>query len=108
LQLSDFALAAQAFSRAIALDDSTQGIYYYRGVCLLSTEDYQEAVEDFSISIERKEMVHSSMFNRGISYLMLDEFERGLEDILAAADMDEDAEINTQANQLLDELKESS
>ena len=110
LQMSEFALAEEAFSRSIALDDNCSGIYYYRGVCRLSLADYQGAAADFTASINREDMVHSSLFNRGISHLMLDddklglEYDQGIADILAAAKMDEDPEIKQQANQLLKDI----
>jgi tetratricopeptide (TPR) repeat protein len=104
LQMSDFALAQEALSRAIALADSCVGVYYYRGVCRLSLEDYQGAAADFTASIQAEDMVHSSFFNRGISYLMLEDYEAGVQDIQTAADMDEDPEVKQQAKQLLKDI----
>ena len=59
LQLSDFSLAAEMISEAAELDSSIEGLYYYRGVCRLSLEDYEGAERDFTESITRNEFVHS-------------------------------------------------
>jgi len=104
LQLSDFSLAAEIISEAIALDNSIEGLYYYRGVCRLSLEDYEGAEQDFTESISRGEFVHSCYFNRGISFLMLDIYDKGLEDLKHAESLFEDPEVREQAQELLREL----
>ena len=105
LQMADFALAEQALSRSIALAGNSLGVYYYRGVCRLSLEDYRGAADDFSLSIRNGDMVHSSLFNRGISRLMMDEEKAGMEDIETAAGMEEDEDIKEQAKRLLTDIE---
>ena len=106
LQLSEFILAEKALSRSIAIDDNCLNVYYYRGVCRLSLDDYKGAVEDFTVSIISKDMVQGSLFNRGVSYLMMDKTDLGTKDLIEASDMNEDAEIKKQAKQLLTEIKQ--
>jgi tetratricopeptide (TPR) repeat protein len=106
LQLSEFSLAEKALTRSIAIEDSCLNVYYYRGVCRLSLENYKGAVDDFTSSILSESMVQSSLFNRGISYLMMEKNDLGSKDVRAAADMNDDAEIKKQALQLLKDIKQ--
>lgn len=104
IQLSDFANAEAALSNTIAFYGSYDAVYYYRGVCNLSLENYTAAIEDFNFSIFSGIMTHSCTYNRGICKFMLEDYESGVEDITAAAEMDEDPEVKAQAQALLDEL----
>lgn len=105
LQLSEFALAEEAFTRSISLEDTCEGIYYYRGVCRLSLGNYEDAAGDFTTSIKKKEMAHSSFYNRGISRLMTEKAEQGLEDIKLAATLEEDPEVAAEAQKFLTEIQ---
>ena len=107
LQDEEYELAEAALGRAIELDDSYEGAYYYRGVCRLSLEDYAGAAADFGESINQGYLEHSSYYNRGISLIMADESEAGLTDILYAAELEEDPSVQNRAESFLTQVEEA-
>ena len=104
MQDGDYELAEAALSKAI-LDSDYEGVYYYRGVCRLSLEDYGGAVADFTVSISKDAMVYSSYYNRGISLIMTDEYEKGLADINYAYEFSEDPVVKGKAESFLIQLE---
>ena len=54
--------------------------HYYRGICYISLEEYENAVGDFNICIEHGMNVNESTFNRGLSYLQSGKFEEAKTD----------------------------
>lgn len=105
VQKSDFAAGEEQLTRAIALDDSFDGIYYYRGVCYMSLGDYSAAIEDLTVSIEKEDMQQASFYTRGVCRLMDNDYEKGLADVQFAAAGNQDEEVTKQAKLLLAELK---
>ena len=107
VQKSDFAAGETALTRAIALDDSFDGIYYYRGVCRMSLGDYPGAIEDLSISIDKGDVQQASFYTRGVCLLMNNEYEKGLADVQLAAAGNQDEEVTKQAELLIAELEKA-
>lgn len=107
IQEGDHESAVYHLTAALELDESYEGIRYYRGVSKLALQDYEGAAGDFSASIEYGVMVHASHYNRGIALILADEYEAGLEDIEIAAQMDEDPYIREQAEQFLEEVRKA-
>ena len=105
---SDFATAEASLTSAITKDDRFDGIYYYRGVCRMSLENYPAAIEDLTVSIEKEDMLQASYYTRGVCLLMDNQYEKGLMDIKYAANRSEDEEIKIQAQQLIAELEEAA
>ena len=101
---SDFAAGEAALTKAIAKDDSFDGIYYYRGVCRMSLGNYPAAIDDLTVSIDKEDMLQASYYTRGVCLLMDNQYEKGLIDIEYAAARNDDGEITEQANLLLAEL----
>lgn len=102
---SDFAAAEEALTKAIAKDDSFDGIYYYRGVSRMSLGNYTGAIEDLTVSIERKDMLQASYYTRGLCLLMSEQYEQGLADINSAAQRNDDPEVTKLVQELIAELQ---
>ncbi len=102
---ADFKKGEAFLTQAIEKDDSFEGIYYYRGVCWMSLENYPAAIEDLTVSIAREDMQQASFYTRGVCLLMNNEYEQGLADVQLAATLDQDGEITQQARLLIAELE---
>ena len=62
--------------------------YYYRGICYLSIEGYENAIADFSVCIDHGTNVNESTFNRGVGYLQTGKFEEARTDLTACIEQD--------------------
>ena len=102
---ADFEKGETFLTSAIEKDDSFEGIYYYRGVCRMSLENYPAAIEDLTVSIARGDMQQASYYTRGVCLLMNNEYETGLADVQTAAVGNQDDEITKQAKLLMAELE---
>lgn len=102
---SDFATGEASLTSAIAKDDSFDGIYYYRGVCRMSLENYPAAIEDLTVSIKREDMLQASYYTRGVCLLMDNQYDKGLMDVKYAANRNDNEEITKQAQLLIAELE---
>lgn len=102
---SDFAAAEASLTKAIATDDSFDGIYYYRGVSRMSLGNYPGAIEDLTVSIDKQDMLQASYYTRGLCLLMDSQYEKGLADIEAAANRNDDPEVTKLVQQLIAELQ---
>lgn len=45
-----FERAIEDFDRAVKLEPHYADVYYYRGLCKIELEDYDDAIEDFLIA----------------------------------------------------------
>jgi tetratricopeptide (TPR) repeat protein len=102
---SDFAAAEEALTKAIATDDSFDGIYYYRGVSRMSLGNYAGAIEDLTVSIEKQDMLQASYYTRGLCLLMDEQYEQGLANIDLASQRNDDPEVTKLVEQLIAELQ---
>ncbi len=62
--------------------------YYYRGVCYLSVEEYENAAGDFNVCIDHGMNVKESTFNRGLAYLQSGKFEEARADFTSSIEAD--------------------
>jgi tetratricopeptide (TPR) repeat protein len=62
--------------------------YYYRGICYLSIEGYENAIADFSVCIDHGTNVNESTFNRGVGYLQTGRFDEARTDLTACIEQD--------------------
>ncbi|WKN40662.1 tetratricopeptide repeat protein [Tunicatimonas pelagia] len=85
---SEFDLALQHYSKAIA-QNPNNGIYYYnRGVVKLETEDYYGAISDFNQSISLKPN-YSATYNRlGVAKFKLGDYTSAITDFDKAIGLD--------------------
>lgn len=52
LDLEEYNEAILDFNKAIELDNTKLGNYYYRGLAYYNLKQYKEAIDDFSVAIE--------------------------------------------------------
>ena len=62
--------------------------YYFRGVCFLSVEEFDQAAADFTVCIENGISETESIFNRGLSYLQSGKYEEAKADFTASIEKD--------------------
>ena len=62
--------------------------HYYRGICYISVEEYENAAADFTVCIDHGLNVNESTFNRGLSYLQGGKFEEAKADFTACIDQE--------------------
>ena len=62
--------------------------YYYRGICYISVEEYENAAADFTVCIDHGMNVNESIFNRGLAYLQSGKFEEAKADFTASIEAD--------------------
>lgn len=62
--------------------------YYYRGVCYIAVEEFENAVSDFTVCIDHGLNKEESTFNRGVSYLQSGKFEEARADFTACIDQE--------------------
>jgi len=55
LQESDFEEAIVYLDKTVELDDQVGDVYYYRGICRLASEAYEEALQDLKLAEEQTE-----------------------------------------------------
>ena len=84
-------------------------LYYYRGLCRLTLEQFDAAAEDYTRAIERGVSPQLSHYGRGVAELMrpAPDYEQAAEDLLFAANYegdDADTETSAQALALLELL----
>lgn len=101
---ADYETGEKYLTSAIEKDDSFDGIYYYRGICRMSLQNYPGAIEDLTVSIAQEDMQQASYYTRGVCLLLNNEYEKGLTDVFEAAYRNDDPEITQQAKLLIAEL----
>lgn len=86
-------------------------LYYYRGLCNLTLENYEAASEDYTLAIEGGNLIQLSHYGRGVAEMMTQEpdIEQALNDLAYAADYrgeDSDTAVSAQARELLELITE--
>lgn len=76
-------------------------IHYYLGVCALAEEEYAEAETHFTASIEREEDLTPCYYNRAVCRINLQRVDEAKEDLQKVVARGDDAELKTQAEELL-------
>lgn len=76
-------------------------LYYYRGVCHLTNEDYQKAYDDFEESFACGEDTTLLYYNRGVASLGLNDIENAKKDMEVVVERGDEAELKTAAEEIL-------
>lgn len=82
MQSEDFAKAKEYFTSYIDgyLQGGADDSRYFRGVCSLALEEYDDAITDFTVCITRGLYASDSLFDRALCYILTDDYVRALDD----------------------------
>ena len=97
--------AIRWFDLALDAEPGFTEVAYFRGVAQMSGGDFEKAVTDFTAAIDGGINVQACYYNRGVCYVSLKQTQAGLDDLTLAA-QGEDADIASQAQELLGLLKQ--
>lgn len=80
LELKEYAGAADDFSTfmEVAADDKKDLGLYYRAICLMAAENYEDAVSDFKSLIKKGYNVNDSRYNMAICQVQLQKYDEAL------------------------------
>ena len=116
LLTGDFAAARQDIDKAIECGekDLAEGqtartyaiaqlgeTYYFRGLCELSLEQYDEAITDYDRAIELGYQTSLAYYNRGVCKLQVEDYEGCYEDMKVVAQKGDEPEITEIAETLI-------
>ena len=103
---TDYAKADEVLSRSIDTGTIVPGVYYYRGLTRLASNQYEDAVTDFTEALNWEENIISCVFNRGVCYFAMEEDEKATEDLIYVVENDTEGSLAVSAQELLDTMAE--
>ena len=68
------------FNKAIELDNTKLGNYYYRGLAYYNLKQYKEAIDDFSVAIEGCPSDIRAYEKRGDAYCRIGDYDNAIKD----------------------------
>jgi tetratricopeptide (TPR) repeat protein len=102
--LEKFEDAEVFFTKAIEFGQPEAPMLYYRGISLMAREETETAIADFTAALEGGETTAQCYYNRGACYLALTEYDKALADMKMVAELNEDAELTSLAQELIGQL----
>ena len=104
MQFEDYEGAAGSFGKYISSCLTPKGEYddawYYRGVCFLALEKYEEAAECFRTCIDHDVKTEDSLFNVALCHVLLEDYESAQKEFQTCVDK----EVNLAESQAYLEL----
>lgn len=86
--------------------ETTAGNAYYKGICYLSLQQFQQAVEAFTQSIEEGYMPQFSYYNRGVCHVSLEQYEKAREDMKKTLETGDDPDLIASAQDIEKQITE--
>lgn len=83
-------------------------LYYYRGVCYLTAEEYKKAYDDFEKSFDCGEDTTLLYYNRGVASLGLNDAESAMKDLEVVVERGDEAELKAAAEEILSLIGQQS
>lgn len=102
---NDYAPAAEAFEKALALNPALEYMNYYAGISCMSIDKPEKAVDFFRKSADLGEYPSICMYDSGLCRLQLEDYEGAKKDLEEAIEHNDDKDAVAESRQLLSELQ---
>jgi len=90
LKIKNFNYAIELYTKAIEINPKYEYLYFRRGICKVSLNDYKGAIEDYLADIKVKSEINSSDYvSVALIRLKIDDFYGAIEDCTKAIDMND-------------------